>query len=406
MDGSERRGGTAVDAGSGALLALILSQQARSRAELERRSGLSRATVAQRLASLFAAGLVREDEETRATGGRPARMLVLDERFACVLAADIGETHLSVALADLAPRILDRTTVAMDVASGPEPILGAIATAAAALLDRHAVPASRVLGLGLSLPAPVNYGRGRVAGPSVMRAWDDFDIGGWLGGRLGIATFADNDVNLMALAEHRLHWPAVEHFFYIKVGTGIGSGIITEGRLFRGAQGAAGDIGHIQLATTRDPPLCRCGKLGCVEARAAGWAIARDLTRIGHPATSARDVVAILDRGVPDAIRLVRGAARVVGEVAADIVSVLNPQVIVIGGTMARAEEHLLAGVRELVNQRCLPLATRHLEIHAARQREDAGLIGAAELVVAAQLEPQVIAATVERVRGTARAAR
>lgn len=162
------------------------------------------------------------------------------------------------------------------------------------------------------------------------------------------------------------------------------------GRLYRGAQGAAGDIGHIQFA--REPaPFCRCGKIGCVEARAAGWAIARELRREGVEAHTARDVTRLVELGQPLAIHLVRESGRILGEVMTSLVSILNPQMIVIGGTLAIANDHLLAGIRELVYKRSLPLATRELELVISPPDPDAGIIGAAILVVEEQMKAQTV---------------
>jgi predicted NBD/HSP70 family sugar kinase len=377
-------------AGAGHVLSLILSGQAKSRADLARISDLSRATITQRLGVLFEAGLLHEASETQASGGRPARVLKLNEGFGIVLVADVGETRIRVAATDLGPTVLAERLGDLDVGRGPVPILTWIAEQFRALLAEIGRPARDVLGIGLSLPAPVDYGAGRVVGPSVMAGWDDFDIPGWFAGEYDVPVFAENDVRLRTLAEHRQFWPDEGQLVFIKAGTGIGSGIVTDGRMHRGARGAAGDVGHIQLRDA-EAPLCRCGKLGCVEAYAAGWAIARDLRARGFEARDARDVLALVERNRPEAISLVRQAGRVLGEVAADVVSVLNPSVIVIGGTLSRAGEHLLAGVREIVYQRCLPLATRDLRIVAARSGETAGLLGAARLVIDAQLQPHAV---------------
>ncbi|HEY3149762.1 MAG TPA: ROK family protein [Dongiaceae bacterium] len=386
-------------ASAGQILALILSQQASTRPDIERASGLSRATVAHRLEELLEVGLIDETAERRSSGGRPARILKLNEGFAVTLAADIGESFIRVAVTDLAPRILAEQTVAIDVASGPQPILGEIARCGRALLRKAGRKATDVLGIGLSLPAPVDHEGGRVVGPSVMRQWDNFDIRGWLEQALGIDALIDNDVNLLALSEHRRFWPAADHFFFVKAGTGIGSGIVTRGQVYRGGRGASGDIGHIQFDAPK-APLCRCGKLGCVEARAAGWAIARDLRALGFEGQNARDVMALLDRGTPECIQRIREAGRVLGEVLADVVSILNPTTIVIGGTLSEAGEHLIAGIREMIYQRCLPLAIEGLGIHTARSDDRAGILGAAQLVIDAKLQPAAIAQTVAKVVG------
>lgn len=389
-------GGAVKVAGAARILHLIGSGRATSRASLAQAAGLSRATVAERLAALFAADLVQEAEETLPSGGRPARALTLNGHAGLVLAAEIGERHTRVAVTDLTPRIQAQHVGKIDVASGPLPIATWIADQLRALLAEVGGTGLPLLGMGLSLPAPVDFGAGRVVGPSIMTGWDDFDIAGWFGSRFDVPVVADNDVNILTLAECRHGWPDADQLLFIKAGNGIGSGIVIDGKLHRGAQGAAGDIGHIQLGAA-PYPLCRCGKLGCVEARAAGWALARDLRALGFDATDARDVLALVGRNQPEAVRLVREAGRVLGEVAADCVAVLNPSRIILGGTLARADQHLLAGVLELVYQRSLPLATRQLQIHASRLDEAAGIIGTAQLVIEAQLQPEAVGRTILR---------
>ncbi|NSX88894.1 ROK family transcriptional regulator [Agrobacterium tumefaciens] len=373
---------------SAALLSLVGSGRARSRSALTELSGLSRATVHQKLAGLIDAGLIRETEETLPSGGRPTRALDLNRDFAVVLSADIGEQHIRVAVTDLQPRILTEISETFDILRGPAVVLNWIEEQFEALLSKIGKTTTDVLGIGIGLPAPVDYANGRVVGPSVMVGWDNFEIRQHLEERFGVPVYAENDVNLLALSDHRQRRTNVSEMVFVKVGTGIGSGIITEGRLYRGAQGAAGDIGHIQFA--REPaPLCRCGKIGCVEARAAGWAIARELRKEGIEAHTARDVTRLVELGQPLAIHLVRESGRILGEVMTSLVSILNPQMIVIGGTLAIANDHLLAGIRELVYKRSLPLATRELELVISPPDPDAGIMGAAILVVEEQMKAQ-----------------
>jgi glucokinase len=172
--------------------------------------------------------------------------------------------------------------------------------------------------------------------------------------------------------------------------------IILNGVVYRGARGASGDIGHIQFDEV-SAPLCRCGKFGCVEARAAGWAIARDLRANGCVAHNARDVIDLLEQRVPECIQRIREAGRVLGEVAANVVSVLNPTTIVVGGTLSRAGEHLLACVKELIYRRSLPLALDSLGVFAARSDDRAGILGAAHLAIDAALAPEALSDTVAR---------
>lgn len=366
---------------SAEILSLIATGTASSRAALLDASGLSRVTVTQRLNALLAVGLVRETEQTLPSGGRPTRVLAVGENAGVILVANIGETHIHVAAMDLQPAIVSQLTIAMSSRGDPGETLKRIHLAFSELLSQSDVADRLLFGISLSLPTPVDYKRGCVVGPSVLPGWDEFDIRGWLARYYDAPVLVENDVNLMTIYEHRHNFPHVEDMFFIKAGTGIGSGIVTGGKVFRGAQGAAGDIGHIQF-TSDDPPLCRCGKLGCVEARAGGWAIARDLTTKGFTAENARDVVHLVENNRPEAIMLVRRAGQTIGEVASDVVSILNPSLIVVGGTLAKTGEFLLSGVRELVYQRCLPLATRELQIVLSDPQRDSALFGAAHLVL------------------------
>lgn len=368
-------------ANSADILSLIASGAATSRGALLEASGLSRVTVTQRVNALLACGLIRETEETLRSGGRPTRVLALSEYAGAILVANIGETHIHVAVMDIQPAIIAQKTIPLSSPDSPSKTLDQIKTAFTELLANGSAANRLLFGVSLSLPTPVDYKRGCVVGPSVLPGWDEFDIKSYMGQFYDAPIFVENDVNLMTIYEHRHNFRHVDDMFFIKAGTGIGSGIVTGGRIFRGAQGAAGDIGHIQFSSD-DPPLCRCGKLGCVEARAGGWAIARDLSERRISAENARDVVTLVEKNKPEAIMLVRRAGQTIGEVASDVVSLLNPSLIVVGGTLARTGEFLLSGVRELVYQRCLPLATRDLQIVLADPHPDSALFGAAHLLL------------------------
>lgn len=377
------------------VLGVIAGGGGSSRADLVAATALSRATLGQRLGALLASGLIREGETTVPSGGRPTRLLTLDPGSAVILAADVGESRVRVALLDLGPGIVAQEILDFRIEDGPERALTLIAERMEALAQAHG-GGRLVAGVGISLPAPVDHRIGRVFGPSILIGWDDFPIGDWLARRFGTPAVVENDVNLMTVFEHRRATEPTDQFLFVKVGTGIGSGIITEGRLHRGAQGAAGDIGHMQIIA--DPaPLCRCGKLGCLEARAAGWALARDLRAAGFAARDARDVVALVERQVPEAIQLVRASGRALGAALSDAIAILNPERIVIGGTLARAFDHLQFGMRETIMQRCLPLATRDLVLEAAPPADEACLIGAAHCVMERVFAPHAVEALLVR---------
>jgi predicted NBD/HSP70 family sugar kinase len=370
----------------GRIVSLVAAGDAQSRLELVDATGLSRSTVAERLAVLIAGGVLEESAGPAPMRGRPTRRLNLNKDFALVAAADIGETHAHLALTDLRPAVLAESSASVDIRDGPEAALSWMADEFNRLLRRLGRSRGDLIGVGLGLPAQIDFESGCVVGPSLMVGWEGFDIGGWLGGRMGAPVVVENEVNLMAVSEHHQHWRDVDHMLFVKAGTGVGSGIIADGRLYRGARGAAGEIAHIQVDWA-DGPLCRCGKLGCVEARASGWALARDLRAQGIAAGNGRDVVALVKANCPQAIQSVREAGRILGKVIADIGCVLNPSAIVIGGTLSQTDDHLMVGLRELLYQRSLPLVTRGLVVETAKaELATCVLLGAAQIVIERRL--------------------
>jgi predicted NBD/HSP70 family sugar kinase len=248
------------------------------------------------------------------------------------------------------------------------------------LLDELGAVRQQVWAIGIGAPGPVEFGEGRTVAPPIMPGWDGVRIPEWFEDYPGAAVLVDNDVNVMALGEYWTEWRTrTEDLLFVKVGTGIGAGIIAAGRLLRGADGTAGDIGHIRLADHPDT-RCRCGNTGCVESLAGGAALARQLADLGFEATNSRDVVALVRAGNTFANRLVRDAGRMIGEVLAGAVNSLNPSVIVVGGDIAAADEQLFAGIREVVYERSTALATRGLQIVPSALGDRAGLVGASVL--------------------------
>ena len=371
----------------GALLALIREGRARTRADLAGLTGLARSTVSVRVDALLARRLVVEAGEGPSTGGRPPVVLAFNSGAWVILAADLGATHSRVAVTDLAGTPLVERASDVDIALGPERVLDWLQETFDELLAEAGRPDSDVAGVGIGLPGPVEFATGRPVNPPIMPGWDGVRVPARFAERYDVPVLVDNDVNVMALGEHWARWRDVSDLLFIKVGTGIGSGIIAGGRVHRGAQGAAGDLGHIQVPDRADAP-CRCGNLGCVEAIAGGAALARDLRAIGLDAENSRDVVRYVRAGNAEASRLVREAGRVLGEVLAASVNLLNPAVVVIGGDIAKAHEQLMAGIREVVYQRSLPLATRHLEIVRSALDDRAGITGAAALAIEHILAP------------------
>ncbi|MGW2707543.1 ROK family protein [Streptomyces sp. NPDC001356] len=382
-----RTGKSGSQAGAGDLLELVRSGRAVTRGALQQATGLSRATVGQRLDRLFRAGWLREGAGgpvDSPLGGRPSITLEFDDSHAVVLAADMDTRHARAAVLTLTGEILAEQAGTLVVEDGPDAVLGELGHWFAELLAKAGRSAGEVCGIGLAVPGPVDSETGRVVQPPIMPGWDGYDIPGRLSraltdrtGAPAVPVLVDNDANLMAYGEQRTGHPDCRAFVLVKVSTGIGAGVVVDGSLYRGVDGGAGDIGHIRVGADA---LCRCGSYGCLAAVASGGAVARRLAAAGVPAASGSDVRDLLAAGHPEAAALAREAGRQVGDVLATVVTLLNPGVLMIAGDLAGTP--FLTGVRELLYQRALPRSTGHLAVVTSRLGDRAGLIGAGALVV------------------------
>ncbi|MFI6434538.1 ROK family protein [Streptomyces sp. NPDC050759] len=375
--------------GAGDLLELVRSGRAVTRGALQQATGLSRATVGQRLDRLFRAGWLREGAGgpvDSPLGGRPSITLEFDDAHAVVLAADLETRHARACVVSLTGEILAEHSGALAIEDGPDAVLGELGRWFAELLEKAGHRAEEVCGIGLAVPGPVDLESGRVVQPPIMPGWDGYDIRGRLSGAFTehtgagpVPVLVDNDANLMAYGEQRTAYPDCSAFVLVKVSTGIGAGVVVDGSVYRGIDGGAGDLGHIRVPAGAEA-LCRCGSYGCLAAVASGGAVARRLAAAGVPAASGSDVRDLLASGHPEAAALARDAGRQVGDVLATVVTLLNPGVLMIAGDLAGTP--FLTGVRELLYQRALPRSTARLEVVTSRLGERAGLIGAGALVV------------------------
>ncbi|MER5787077.1 ROK family protein [Streptomyces sp. NPDC001980] len=374
-------------ASAGDLLELVRNGRAVTRGALQQATGLSRATVGHRLDRLFRAGWLREGAGgpvDSPLGGRPSITLEFDDSHAVVLAADLETRHARAAVLSLTGELLAEHSGTLVIQDGPEAVLAELGRWFAELLEKAGRRATQVCGIGVAVPGPVDMDTGRVVQPPIMPGWDGYDIRGRLAraftehtGAPAVPVLVDNDANLMAYGEQRTGYPDCSAFVLVKVSTGIGAGVVVDGSIFRGVDGGAGDIGHIRVGAEAQ---CRCGSYGCLAAVASGGAVARRLAEAGIPASSGSDVHDLLASGHPEAASLAREAGRLVGDVLATVVTLLNPGVLMIAGDLAGTP--FLTGVRELLYQRALPRSTAHLDVVTSRLGERAGVVGAGALVV------------------------
>jgi predicted NBD/HSP70 family sugar kinase len=333
-------------------------------------------------------GFVAPVGDAASTGGRPSALVAFNPTARVVAAADIGATHGTVAIMDLAGNALTKGTEEIQIAAGPEPVLEWLTATIDSLVVGLGRNKSDVVAVGIGLPGPVEHSSGKPSQPPIMPGWNGFDVPRYVQRSYDVAVLVDNDVNIMALGERAVAWPESDNMIFLKVATGIGSGIISSGQLQRGADGSAGDVGHIAIGRAAGI-VCRCGNIGCLEAIAGRPAIAAALRAEGVELERDSDVVALVQKGNLLASQTVRQAGRDIGEVLNMCVSILNPSLIVIGGSMAEASEQLIAGMREVVYSRSTPLATQHLSIVQARTGADAGVIGAGIMAIEHVLEPE-----------------
>jgi glucokinase-like ROK family protein len=396
----------------GAVLEAVRLGHGGSRAEIVRHTGLSRGVVGQRLADLSGVGLVVDGEMAESTGGRPPRRLQFNADAGSLLVADIGATSIDVAVTDLSGTIMATRSEDADVAEGPEALLDRVDHLFEEVLAAAPNAASSApWGIGIGVPGPVEFATGRPVSPPIMPGWNGYPVRDRFVEHYGAPVWVDNDVNIMALGEWRAGAARFHgNVIFIKIGTGIGAGIISDGYLHRGAHGSAGDVGHIQVTDDRSV-VCRCGNVGCLEALAGGRALAREALAaasdgrsaylaeraITTTSLSARDVTEGATRGDAVCQELLQRSGHLVGAMLAGVVNFFNPSLIVIGGGVASAGDRLLAAVREAIYRRSLPLATRDLQILPSMLGGRTGIIGAAAMVADELFAPTHLSSTLTR---------
>lgn len=363
--------------GAGDVLALLRDGVPRTRASLGSATGLSRTALSARIDELSRLGLVRENVDVVATGGRPSTQIQLVPASRLLLAADVGATHARVAIADLLGTLLAEDRMPLTPEDSPETVVDWISSASLQLVERVGAPPSSLAGAGIGLASPIDRESQRPINPPVMPRWNDFDVVGAFRDRLGLPVIVEKDVNFMVVGERYRSFPEIDNMLFVKMSTGIGAGIVAGGQLQRGEQGTAGDIGHIRVSDAPQLP-CHCGNHGCLEAVAGAPALINELRNQGVAVDTGAELVELVREANLEAIRVVRQAGRYLGEVLASTVSMLNPAVVLIGGVLAQAGEHLLAGARETVYARSMPFSTQRLSIVEADRQQDSALIGAA----------------------------
>ncbi|MFD3686913.1 ROK family transcriptional regulator [Nocardiopsis sp. NPDC058631] len=376
---------------SGHILELIRSGTATSRSEIARVTGLSRPSVALRVTELIGGGLVTEGTGAASSGGRPPTLLEFNAGSGLILTSALGMARSQAAVCDLNGDVLVRTPGSPDMEKGPDATVPWLLEAWSEQIASLGRGPGDVRGVGIGLPGTVEFHAGRADDRPFLGKWAGVALAPLVAERFPVPVMVDNDVNVMALGEHIAGGHGhPDDMVFVKVSTGIGAGLLSGGRLLRGSLGAAGEIGHIPVRDGGGLP-CRCGNTDCLEAVAGGRRLLEQAAERGRRADTLKDLVALAVGGDPVAVTLVREAGRRLGEALAGAVNLLNPEVIVLGGDLSEAYDHLVAGVREVVFQQCTALATRQLRVVSSSLWDDAGVRGCAAMVTEEILSPESV---------------
>jgi predicted NBD/HSP70 family sugar kinase len=355
-----------------------------SRAEIARTTGLARSTVSTLVAELQEAGLVVEREDNRATvrrGGRPPTMLTLNPAAGRVLGIHFDHPYVRVAVADLQHTILAEASRALPTDEAAKDALDAAGELADQVLKEAGVHRRTVLGAGAAMAGPIDRDSGLVATSGVLPGWRGVDVQSELEARLRTPVHIENDANLGALAEAVLGaGRGARELAYLMISSGVGRGLVLDGRIYRGAGGTAGEIGHVMVDETG--PMCRCGNRGCLETYAGGDAVVELLKRSHGADLTIQRVIELARGGDPGCIRAISDAGRHIGGTVAAFCNYLSLDRIVVGGELATAGELLLEPLREAVRRFALPPVAERVQIVEGELHGRAELLGACVLVV------------------------
>ncbi len=385
----------------GQVLETIFWAGSPSRHALTDITGFSKSKLNAIVSDLIAQGWLEEGEPQGSSGGRPPNTVALSRQLGHVIGIDLGATSLDVTLADPALKLVAHRRCTLDVREGPGAVMPMVSRFIAELLIERSLEPIDILGIGFGVPSPVAFESGMLVTPILMGRWDGFSFRDYFASSLEVPVVVDNDANVMALGElwHTrtsapVPQPHTENFIVVKLGTGIGAGILARGELYRGADGAAGDVGHI----CADPSgsRCNCGNFGCLELYAGAPAIVRSATEAGlnglspafarllesNATLTTFDVGRAAQDGDATANTIIQEAGSRIGQVLAGMVNFFNPSRILIGGGIALIGPLMLASIRQSIYARSLPLSTRSLRIDHTKLGETSGVRGAAALAL------------------------
>ncbi|MFT3895256.1 MAG: ROK family protein [Anaerolineales bacterium] len=351
--------------------------------------GLTRAAVSLIINDLIESKIVLEAESRSAPSGRPPVVLEINPNQGLVGAIDMGATHISIALADFTARILKEVEYPLDIKAGPEVCLAQASKHLMQLLEAQQLSIADLSAVGIGVPGPVITEAGMVYAPPIMPGWDRYPIRETLEKMWGCPVTLNNDAELGALGEWAYGAGRGEkNIAYIKVGSGIGAGLIMNKQIYGGTTGAAGEIGHLTI--DENGPLCSCGNRGCLEAFAGGDAIAKqgqELVRSGKrtllsdlKTIKAHDVSEAARRGDLQAQEILRRSGTFIGIAIAGLINLFNPSIVIIGGGVAQVGDIITVPIRQAVRERAMRASEQSVRIVT-------GMLGRRSLLIGATIQ-------------------
>ena len=366
------------------VVAALRASGTASRADLARRTGLSRTTISSLVTDLIGSGHV---VETTARGrphkggsGRPPQLIALSAPRGAVAGVDIGHGHVRVVVADRSGAVHTDESDTLDVDEHGADALDRAARMVRAGLTQAGVDRAELRAVGMCVPAPLDRRSARIR-TGIMPGWRHLSPGDELQRRLDVPVFADNDANLGALAElSRGVARGLADVVYVKVASGLGAGLVVGGRLHRGATGIAGEIGHVQVG--EDGHVCRCGNRGCLETLVSAARLVEVLQPAYDEPLTVESVLTLDVEGDAAVRRVLSDAGRAIGRALADLCNSLNPEAIVLGGSLGTSPS-LAEGVRAAVDRYAQPDTAAAVRVLAGELGSRAEVTGAVSLAIA-----------------------
>ena len=364
-----------------------------SRARIVKLTSVSKSTVSMHVDKLLKMGLIKELAIVGSNNSGKRTKLKVDEESGYIFGIQFGATSIDIAICNLEAEIIEFKSLDLHISLGPEKLLPKVYSVIDELLSNKNINKTKILSIGIGLPGPVKFDQGVVVSPPLMPGWDNYPFKDEVSNQYDCSVFVDNDANVMAIGElYAGHGRDMDNFIFVKVGTGIGAGIIVNNRIYRGTKGSAGDIGHIGIKG--ESVICPCGNRGCLEIIAGGGAIGKMGLEIAKNELSpimskllkeygyitSKEVWMAAAQGDVSALEIILKSSKEIGKILSKLVNFFNPGMIIIGGGVSNIGELFFKNIREEIYSRSTSLATSELVIRTSYSGDRAGVIGAAAM--------------------------